>query len=153
MWALWFSFWPTPVQADLEMLSNVHWNIGVSDFLFTDFADALLEAFRTWGSRGAVAETTCEENQTMPANVGQFHFYVFMFAYFRGFGLLRLLEVTPTWERFRPVLRSFACRSLLGIVPAWLRHRPIGVHRTSSSAHLQTVVLVKVCLCCVAFAL
>eukprot|EP00913_Durusdinium_trenchii_P013197 g12387.t1 len=41
-----------PDKADLEMLSNVHWNIGVSDFLFTDFADALLEAFRTWGSRG-----------------------------------------------------------------------------------------------------
>jgi len=39
-------------KVDLEMLSNVHWNLGVSDFLFTDFADALLEAFRTWGSRG-----------------------------------------------------------------------------------------------------
>ena len=44
-------------KADLEMLSNVHWNLGVSDFLFTDFADALLEAFRTWGSRGALGRT------------------------------------------------------------------------------------------------
>lgn len=44
----------TRSKVDLEMLSNVHWNLGVSDFLFTDFADALLEAFRTWGSRGAV---------------------------------------------------------------------------------------------------
>ena len=39
-------------KVDLDMLSTVHWNLGVSDFLFTDFADALLEAFRTWGSRG-----------------------------------------------------------------------------------------------------
>jgi len=47
----------TRSKVDLEMLSNVHWNLGVSDFLFTDFADALLEAFRTWGSRGAVQNT------------------------------------------------------------------------------------------------
>lgn len=60
-------------QIDLEMLSNVHWNLGVSDFLFTDFADALLEAFRTWGSRGDsnMAEIqTCLERLRLPITAG-----------------------------------------------------------------------------------
>ncbi|CAJ1361551.1 unnamed protein product [Effrenium voratum] len=60
-------------KADLEMLSNVHWNLGVSDFLFTDFADALLEAFRTWGSRGdsAMAEIQAAlEKVRLPITAG-----------------------------------------------------------------------------------
>ena len=44
------------------MLSNVHWNLGVSDFLFTDFADALLEAFRTWGSRGDLVLNSTDQS-------------------------------------------------------------------------------------------
>lgn len=60
-------------KVDLEMLSNVHWNLGVSDFLFTDFADALLEAFRTWGSRGDsnMAEIQrCLEKVRLPITAG-----------------------------------------------------------------------------------
>lgn len=60
-------------KVDLEMLSNVHWNLGVSDFLFTDFADALLEAFRTWGSRGDsnMAEIQkCLEKLRLPITAG-----------------------------------------------------------------------------------
>lgn len=41
-----------PQGCDMDMITNVHWNLNVSDMLFTDFADSLLEAFRTWGSRG-----------------------------------------------------------------------------------------------------
>ncbi|CAE6967238.1 Smok2b [Symbiodinium sp. CCMP2592] len=60
-------------KVDLDMLSNVHWNLGVSDFLFTDFADALLEAFRTWGSRGdsAMAEIQASiEKLRLPITAG-----------------------------------------------------------------------------------
>jgi len=41
-----------PDNCDLEMMKKVHYNLNVSDYLFTEFADALLESFRTWGSRG-----------------------------------------------------------------------------------------------------
>eukprot|EP00930_Biecheleria_cincta_P039112 TRINITY_DN26903_c0_g1_i1.p1 TRINITY_DN26903_c0_g1~~TRINITY_DN26903_c0_g1_i1.p1 ORF type:complete len:1482 (-),score=245.16 TRINITY_DN26903_c0_g1_i1:147-4532(-) len=41
-----------PESCDLEMMKKLHYELNISDYLFTEFADALLESFRTWGSRG-----------------------------------------------------------------------------------------------------